>query len=96
MLSGCNKTENTQVLLVTGGYNGGRLSSTEVSLSSGKSLRFGEIDKQNDFPLSVQMLLVDNQIESKDVTTRWPSTQVAANWSGGRWREDSFLRQGTD
>merc|ERR1712037_860782 len=27
---------------------------------------------------------------------RWPSTQVAANWSGGRWRADSFLSQGSD
>ena len=33
---------------------------------------------------------------SKDVTTRWPSTPVAANWSGGRWRADSFLHQGAD
>ena len=55
-----------QVLLVTGGFDGNynELSSTEVSLSSGKSFGFGEIDKQNDFPLSVQMsmLLVFDKI----------------------------------
>ena len=63
MLSGYDNTENAQVLLVSGGIDCcNQLSSTEVSLSSGKSLGFGEIDKQNDFPLSVQMpmLLVVN------------------------------------
>ena len=29
-----------------------------------------------------------------DVTTRWLSILVARNWSGGRWRADSFLSQG--
>ena len=57
---------------------------------------FDEIDKQNYFPLSVQMplLLLIRKIESKSVTNRWPSTQLAANWSGGRWRADS--QKGTD
>ena len=45
------------MLLVTGDA-----SSTEVSLSSGKSLGFGQIDKQNDFSLSVKMpIIVANQ-----------------------------------
>ena len=44
---------NAQVLLVTGGSDGRyRISSTEVSLSNGKSFGFGEIDKQNDLTLS--------------------------------------------
>ena len=33
-------------------------------------------------------------IESKAVTTRWPSTPAEANLSGGRWRVDSSLHQG--
>ena len=39
-------------------------------------------------------MLVIRKIKSKAVTTRWPSTPVAANWSGGRWRAESFLHQG--
>ena len=53
MLSGCDTTENAQVLLVTGGWDGSTeaaLSITEVRLSIGKRLRFDEIDKQNYFP----------------------------------------------
>ena len=40
MLSGCDTTENTQVLLVTGGWDG----STEAALSI-TEVRFDEIDK---------------------------------------------------
>ena len=48
------------------------------------------------FFIVCQYCLLLREIEIKSVTTRWPSTQVAANWSGGRWREDSFLHQGLD
>ena len=60
MLSASDKAD-TQVILVTGGRVGDRpsfldtdLSSTEVRLSSGKSLFFCEIGKQNDFTLSAR------------------------------------------
>ena len=63
----------------------------------------GEIGKQISFhylhifkfQFHTRCLLI-RKIGSEAVTTRWPSTQVAASWSGGRWRADSFLHQGTD
>ena len=61
----------------------------------------GEIGKQISFyylhifkfQFHTRCLLI-GKIESEAVTTRWPSTQAAASWSGGRWRADSFLHQG--
>ena len=63
----------------------------------------GEIGKQISFhylhifkfQFHTRCLLI-RKIESEAVTTRWPSTQVAASWSGGRWRADSFLHLGLD
>ena len=62
---------------------------------------FDEIGKQYvlivyPFKSEFHICLLIRQFKSKAVTTRWPSTQVAANWSGGRWRADSFLSQGAD
>ena len=54
----------------------------------------------NRFPLSVDSnpsfiyaCSHKKDYKSNDLTTRWPSIPVAANWSGGRWRAESFLHQ---
>ena len=92
--------DNTQVLLVTGGrsYNLHELSSTEVSLSSCKTLYWWNRKTISfcTFKSQFHICLLIRKIKRKAVTTRWPSTQVAANWNGGRWRADSFLHQGLD
>ena len=78
------------------------LSTISPALRFGKAL-FWWNWQTNKLPLSAHIqktishtLLFIRTIKSKAVTTRWPSTQVAANWSGGRWRADSFLHQGLD
>ena len=62
---------------------------------------FGEIGKQQvliicPFTSQFHSCLLIRKIETQALTTRWPSTQVAANWSGGRWRAGSFPHQGAD
>ena len=46
--------------------------------------------------LSIWTSEAETRALSKALPTRWPSIQVAANWSGGRWRADSFLHQDGD
>ena len=47
------------------------------------------------FSSQFHICLLIRNYKSKALTTRWPSIPVRANWSGGRWRADSFLSQGS-